>query len=763
MATTTHRPFRLYRLDFSASHTMATGMVNTALTAMSTAVVAHMIAVTGIAPRNQTIMAIGAMSILGVILTLTWGAFSRRTIPGVTITVRLACWIGSGIWAGRLVASDWTVRVLAAYGVILATGTATLGFLGWLRCPVVPGQRTSAEQAEREAAELSQLIRDDLAAEWCDRIARMTRIPCKDIQIPGIQDFPHQTPDGRRVGYTLEVHLPAGGHSWETIHRAQQRIMNDADLAPGCDINTRMGRTRRIALVDVTEVNVLNQEIQYPTDYSPLSIYDPIPAMVSRAGAVAGPELREKNCAIFGEGGSGKSNTAQVFGACVARMNDALLCDIDVTGVRLSMPLIRAYLDGRAKNPAVWWVASDKQEANLLLRALDRAAIARNNGCNDLKFDAGDDKIPISPQTPQFLLRCDEIKHLVSIGADDNLRDGVRKVTDDHRDPGFRALLFGLRGTNDIIAQGVQAQMQVIGVLKAQSKSEYTAAFGGQAIGISPQDAPYPGCVQMRMDSAGQIQPYHVYRLVGQQIDDIAVAVSDYQPRVDELTWLALNGRDANGNPMPDLLPEELDCCKTRWDRLRAKLNHTTDQGDTPQTITKPKKTFDEASDELAEASRRAKERIREIQQRAADDSQRRENLEAQIKGSDLDGELRRIFGHDVDTTPDPMEGFKIDIPGVSPETTIQLPADPPVDPPVDTYAVTAEIVEAAGAAGIEMSMIHTRLAERGISIDRATVHKWLKAMTGPTGAYRERIEWRPDRPEGRNGRWYAITNENGK
>lgn len=759
---TTARP-RLYRLDFSASHTMATGMINTALTAITVAVVAHLATTTGATSQTQANLAIGALTIGGVILTLMWGAFSRRSIPGATITVRLACWVGAGIWSGMLASTDWSLENAVTYGAVLAVGTATLGFLGWLRSPLDTTD-TAADQADQAAHQeerYQQLLRDDLAAQWRDRIARITRIPVEEIKIPGIEDFPTRAPDGRRVGFTLEVHLPAGGHSWETIHRAQQRIMNDADLAPGCDIATRMGRTRRIALVDVTEVNILREEVLYPTDYSPLSVYDPIPAMVSRAGAVTGPELREKNCAIFGEGGSGKSNTAQVFGACVARMSDALLCDIDVTGVRLSMPLIRAYLEGRAKNPAVWWVASDKPEANLLLRALDRAAIARNNGCNDLKLAAGDDKVPISPQTPQFLLRCDEIKHLVSIGADKNLSDGVRRITDDHRDPGFRALLFGLRGTNDIIAQGVQAQMQGIGVLKAQSRAEYTAAFGGQATGISPQDAPYPGCIQMRMDSAGQIQPYHVYRLVGKQIDDIAVAVSDYQPRVDELTWLALNGRDANGNPMPGLLPGELDCCATRWDRLRAKLGYASASSDQPTTQHTPK-TFEQATQDLADATRRAEKRIEEIRQQQEEDARRKDELKDQISGFDIDGELRRIFGHAVDTTSDPMEGFKIDTTGTSPETTIQLPADPPADPPVDTYAVTAEIVEAAGTAGIEMSMIHVRLAERGISVDRATVHKWLKAMTGPTGAYRERIEWRPDRPEGRNGRWYA-NDENGK
>lgn len=764
MSTTAGR--RLYRLDFAGRHNIATGMLNTALTAVSAAVVAHVVTVTGAASALQTALTIAAITILGVMMTLIWGSFAKKAPTGSVIAHRIICWFGAGLWSTLFAFQPWNLTTIFSYVTTLAISTTIIGFLGWLTTPAIePSQKEQYDQ-ERER-EHQQRIRDDLAMQWRDRISRLTRIPFSDIDIPAIENYPHKTPDGRNVGYTLEVHLPPGGHSWQTLARERRSFENDLDLPPGCDVNVRMGHTRRVAMVDVTIVNVLSEEQPYPTDYSPLSVHHELPMMVSRRGDVRGPHIRSYNSGIFGEGGSGKSNAGQVLGAGVARMVDAHLCDIDVTGVRLSMPLIRAYLEGRAKNPAVWWVASDLQEAILMLRALNRAAIARNNGYNDLKLSVGDDKMPISPEFPAFIVRCDEIKHLTSVAADPIARQLLRRITDDHRDPGFRAILLGLRGTNDIIEQGIQVQLQNVGVLRAQSKAEYTAVFGGQATGLDPSDAPYPGCIQMRLGSGGPIQPYHVWRLVGKQIDEIAVAVSDYQPGVDALTWLALNGRDADGKPFVDLLDGELDCCATRWDRLRAKLGYsTTGQSDKSDKATRRglgnAPTIDQVQEEIAEAVRRVQEAIKRRQEQDEKDKERRDDIEEKIKAFDVDATLARIFDHQITTGTNPTEGYTTDIPPSSDPTdpaTSGIPARPPV---VDNFAITAEIIKSAGSTGIEMSAIHSTLATRGIVVDRATVHKWLKTMVGPGGSYQGIVEWRPDRPEGRNGRWYPIDQERG-
>jgi hypothetical protein len=740
---------RIYRLDFSGRHNIATGMLNTALTAVTAAVVAHVATATGALEELQAALTLATVTVLGVMMTLVWGAFARKAPSGPTVAHRIACWIGAGAWTSLLAFREWTTSTLITYGAALAATTAVVGFIGWLQSPSFAGGPSYTEEAAlREEAAYQQAIRNDLGAEWEDRIRRVCRLA---VKIPAIEPYKAKTSDGRSIGNTLEIHMPPGGASWQTLLQHKTALESDAQLGPGCDINIRMGATRRIALVDLTTVNVLDEEQLYPNDYSPLSIKGPIPMMVDRRGLVCGPSLREQNCGIFGEGGSGKSNAGQVIGAGIARMVDAHLCDIDVTGTRLSMPLIRPYLEGRAKNPVVFWSAWNMQEAILMLRALNRAALARNNAYNDLKYAMGDDKMPISAEFPQFVVRCDEIKHVVSCSADPVVYTLMKRIVDDHRDPGFRAIMLGLRGTNEIINQGVQAQLHNLGVLRAQSKAEYVAVFGGQASGIDPTDAPYPGCIQMRLGSAQRIQPYHVWRLVGKQLDDIAVAVSDYQPGVDAVTWLALNGRDVHGKPFSDLLPGELDCCATRWTRFKKAHGYETDdqqdQDASGQTsgLAGRTKTVDQAQEEMKEAVRRVQEAIAKRKEQEIKDDENRRDIEKAISESNLDEELSRIFGCDMTyVAPDPWDN-----PTVEPQSTAP-----------DNWEATFEIIKLAGKSGIEMSAIHTRLAEKGVRVDRATVHKWLKAMTVPGAEYADRIQWRPDRAGGRNGRWYLTETE---
>lgn len=757
--STTATPQRLYRLDFAGRHTIATGMVNTALTAVTAAVVAHVATEKGAVTELRAALSIAGVTIVGAMMTLAWGVISQRHDSGKTVAHHLACWIGAGIWAAAVAFREWTVDTLITYGGILLAASVIIGFAAWMSKPDISPE-VRAELARRAEEERKYEERDGLAGEWIDRIERVTRL---NVKIPAIEDFPMRSQSGHRVGYTLEVHLPTGGCSWETIRAHQKALAADAELGHGCDVSTSMGVTRRIAMIDVTVIDILQEPQPYPEDYGPLSIHDPIPVMTSRSGQVAGPTMREHNTGIFGESGCGKTNTGQVYGAGIARMTDALLCDVDVTGMRLSTPLLRPFLEGRVKKPAVFWAAYDEEEAFLLFRALQRAAIARNNGYGDLKFSMGIDKMPINEDYPGFLVRVDEVKHVVGAAADSRLFPLAKNMVDDHRDAGIRVLFLALRGTNDIMMQGVQAQLHHLGVLKATSKSEYVAVFHGQASEIDPADAPYPGCIQMRIGSAGSVKPYHVWWLDPKQIDEIAVTCAEYQPEVDALTWLALNGRAANGEPFDDLLPDELDCCATRWDRLRDKMGITIpghQYGEGTKTVPAGKKSSDDsiaaAQAGIAEAVARARQTVERQREEREQDAEFADRLSDAMGDEDLDDVIRKI----LENTPGaaslpPREEGK--------ETVRDRLRQERSEIPQDKWQMVMQIIEAAGPGGIEMSKIWENLVERGVPCVRPTVHGWLKAMTvGAEAPYRDRIEWRPDREGSRNGRWYAITLEQG-
>jgi hypothetical protein len=735
---------RTIHYDFRQKHTIITGMINTSLTAVTAAVIAHAVTKTGVASTLQSALTILAVTILGVMLTLAWATFSRRRPAGLSVTHRIACWVGAGAWTLAFAFRPWSLATVGTYMAGLVASAVALGFMVWVRQPD-NSPAALAEAAAREAEYQEGLARDDLATEWIMRIKRVCNL---DVEIPNIQNFPNQTKDGRRIGYTLEVLIPAGGASWATLHRAEEKLGNDFDFREGCGLAVRMGDSKRVALVDVTVINTFLEDKPYPTDYSRTSIHDPLLMMTAPDGTAHGPILREENMAIFGIGGSGKSNTAQVIGARVASMEDALLCDIDVTGVRLSMPLMRAYLEGRAEKPAVFWCAFNEDEAFLLLRALQRVAIVRNNCYGDLKVQVNDDKVPISKDIPQFLIRIDEVAHVAGSNGNQLLLQYVRNMVNDHRDAGIRAIFMALRGTNDIIVQQIQAQLHNVGALKAALRSELVAIFGGAAAVVDTDGKKFPGQIMMRLGTDAQISPYHVWRIKPNQLDDVAIAVSGYQPDVDEVSWLAMNGRNTEGVPFDDLEDGELDCAATRWDRLRAHLGMAqrgdavavkpADKRSPEQVIADGNGSVDAAMKAAFEVARKLQEEKAVRDQEAQDDlaayKRSADEIDQVIAGIDLDRELSHLFG----------------TPALAPAPALRA------DVPANWTAVVDIIRE--HQQGVSAGQIWQALATRGIVVDRTTVNTWLLTMTAPGAAYEGVIEKRLIREGGRNSLWHMIT-----
>ena len=104
-----------------------------------------------------------------------------------------------------------------------------------------------------------------------------------------------------------------------------------------------------------------------------LSIDNPIPIGVYEDGQVCSVTLREMATLIVGLRGSGKSNLLNVLLAQLARCADVLIFAIDLKGGRMAAPWIEPWLDHRTPRPVVDWLATDREEAERMLRALLRA------------------------------------------------------------------------------------------------------------------------------------------------------------------------------------------------------------------------------------------------------------------------------------------------------------------------------------------------------------------------------------------------------
>jgi len=710
----------IYQLDFRGHHSISHGALNSALTTVSAAVVAHLCLQTGFATGLQVALSMLSTTVIGLMMIFLWGTVGK-TATGGKVAYKSAVLIGSCVWSALVAMATWTTETVLQYGGVLIMATVVMGFVAWLAKPL----EDQAPESPDVLAELEQAARNDLGAEWQLRLQRLLR--CEGIEIENIENFKHRSKDGLLVGYTVEVRLPSGGAGWKSVASKTQDMSNDLDLGIGCDVSVRMGDTRRAALIDVTILNILCEDAPYPKELERRSIYDPILLGVSRRNVPSGPILRERNLGIYGQGGSGKSNAGRVLMAGLMQCTDTLICTVDMTGLRLSYPMVDGYLKGTVSQPGVWWTAFDESEAFLMLRALNRGALARNNHYNELKREHNDDKMPCSEQYPQFIVVADEIKYIAGNQAIPALYDLFKKLHDDHRDPGFRAASLALRGTNEIVRQDIQVQQHAVAVLKAQSKSEYRWAFGTGIGDIEPSDAPYPGCAQMRMDSAEDIRPYHIFRIKPEQLEEIVVATAGWRPTVDEITLLAMNGRDINGEPFDDLEEGELDCVDGRWDRLRTFLGVGSSAA--PATSSKPGKAG--KADSLDTIMEKLQSQTAELIETAYDAAN--VDIDRQVSEFDVDTTLAEIF-KDFPNPPKVQEATQ--------EET-------------DHYGLIYQIVCDAGKDGIKASQILAKLEERGMTMDRTTVYKWVNTMSNRQ--YKGKIEWRPNREGSSNGKWYQV------
>jgi hypothetical protein len=713
----TTRKQRSWEIDWAGPHGTAWGTVNGILTPITFTWLGHLAEARGRASMGLLVVATVGITVLGVVLALARAAWRKQRTPGATVVYKVLCWAVAGGWSAHMVATrTWTFTWWLTNIGALAVAGVVAGALAGLAAEPQPEE--SAEEGAGEQApaveptsEAAQRVRDALAAEWEGRMQRVCGID--GVQVPNVENWP------RNNGYTVEALLPEGGASWRTVATKQDELASDLDLPRGCRVEVSMGVSRRAVLIEVSTVDALAEEQPYPDDYSKLSILEPLPFGVKGDESVIGPVLREKCMLLVGESGSGKTNAGHVVAASVVRTTDALDWDIDLTGGGLSLPWLRPFLDGRCTQPAIDWAATDEQEALFMLRAARRSGYARKAGYQALMREANDDKIPVSDALPEVVLRVDEIAKITGQPSQfPALSEGIDHVVFELRASAFRAVLLGLRATADVVGADIQAQCHVIGVMRAKNDAEYAWAFGWHS-GASVEDAPYPGCGFLSLESGARPEALKWWRQRPNQIEEIAIATDGRHPEMDELTRLALDGRNADGSPMDDLLPGELDCYTTRWQRFRAKYDLPEPQPKaTVAQATTPGATLTADTPATpAEAMSSLNQALKDLEQAVA---AAKAEAAPQVPAS---GEADETLPVDGDAWAAVMAAWDAD--DYVPE---RAPAAPTGEPPGDWPLRMLGIVADYGAEGIGPKELLAALAERGIVVHRDTLHEHLKA-----------------------------------
>jgi hypothetical protein len=170
---------------------------------------------------------------------------------------------------------------------------------------------------------------------------------------------------------------------------------------------------------------------------------------------------------------------------------------------------------------------------------------------------------------------------------------------------------------------------------------------------------------------------------------------------------MAANGRNPDGTPMPDLMPGELDCYDTRWERWAVQNAQPLPTRPAPPS---PPLVVDATR---AEGAASPAEAIAGVHQAVAE---LRDAVTA-AKAARADQ-----VPVDADAWADVLAAWDAD-----PYVRDREPTDPG-EPPTHGPALMLDLITDAGQVGVGPKELRAQLAHRGVTISRDTLHEWLRA-----------------------------------
>ncbi|WP_411099212.1 hypothetical protein [Streptomyces sp. x-45] len=512
-------------LDWAAGHGPVTG-------ALSATTGAFAVATTGAATAMPPgwALAVGAAGALGHTIV---GLRVRNA--GRTLATRAASW---------LVGAGWTTWAMT-HGPLT---WAALGSLATMGVGIGAAARSSAlfEEAREEealAAERRQVAaelsadRRAIAAEWVDRIARVCSIT---VRVVGVEQWE------TGAGYSIDAELPAGGATWNKIAAESARLSADARLPHGCTATASPGIHQGRVIIDVTTVNVLEQERTYPSDYGPLSVHTGIPWGYRTNAEQILAYLREQCALIVGPTGSGKTNMVHSILAGFARADDILTWVIDLNAGSAGLPWVLPAFNGEIKaedgkpvRPGIDWLAGTYDEAMTMLDVAVRVAKQRKMGYQDVLSRANTDLLPISAKVPQIMLVIDEGAEILA-SPDRQVRklgDKILEVIRIARAMGIRTVLTALGATGSVLSNLMirrEAKVRVALTGGEKEGMDLSKMFPGSR-GLRVEQAPHKGAGFMGTPESPAAL-FKAWRILPNQIREIIAATSERHPTLDTVS-----------------------------------------------------------------------------------------------------------------------------------------------------------------------------------------------------------------------------------
>ncbi|WP_308119446.1 ATP-binding protein [Streptomyces sp. JJ38] len=524
-------------LDWAATHGPVSGAVSAATGAGALALLG---AATGM-PAGWPLL-VGAAGALGH--GIAHSLIRRMTAR--TLATRATSWLLAGGWTSWAIATDplsWTaVGTLAALGVGIGAAATNAA----VHEEVAEEERLSAQA--REAARELSAERRAVAAEWSDRIARVTGVQARVFAVESWASG---------AGFSLAAELPGDGATWDRIRARARALAADARLPRGCVVHVEEGDVQGRVVLDVPTRNVMADTVSYPSDYGPLSVLTGIPWGLLPHSEPVTLHLREACALILGPPGSGKSTFLDAVLAGFARCTDVLTFVIDLKQGAVGMPWARPYLEAegllppvsgypaapQGVRPGVDWIAGTTTEAIVMLQTVLAINKARQAAYQQLMAQANTTLLPVSPRLPQIMVVVDEGAEALSAGPRDKerrrvgelIREGMRTT----RAMGIRFVLTAVDGNLSAIGDTQVRKFSPVGVALTSGESAGNNTgklFPGARIDTGQLNEAGAGVIGNARREGFAPTPFKGWHTTPGMVRDVVIATSNRRPTLDDVS-----------------------------------------------------------------------------------------------------------------------------------------------------------------------------------------------------------------------------------
>lgn len=329
----------------------------------------------------------------------------------------------------------------------------------------------------------------------------------------------------QRAGYTLTLRRPINITHRRLVGLIEQ-IENALDLNPGT-VRMEQGEGAR-TLAHVTTRDVMSEIVTLPDEHEPVSVNDPFPVGIAETGEPMTVLLREVVALISGIRGSGKSNLINVLLAQLTRCTDVVIWAVDLKGGRTMRPWLRPWLDGETDRPVIDWVATTREEAGLMLRALITVIDTRSH------TGQGEKIIP-SPQQPAIIFVCDEVATLFGMRSPGGVQfaDLGMDIVGRGRSEAVDAILAVLRSTVTMVGSGdLKSQCLLRFALGVANEQDARLAIDDSQLARGVAGLRAKGSMYVQDDVARPV-PTKTYRIEYGDIAELARQRSWFRPGLE--------------------------------------------------------------------------------------------------------------------------------------------------------------------------------------------------------------------------------------